>query len=113
MFVKTMIIAKGEEVIRTLTFQKGLNLIIDQTPEDDIKTTYFILAGISSVATKAAAGFVTSNVWIGFAAGTAGLLLGAVLGKLTRAKIKPAVLKKTVYGVMAVSGVLNVVLALV
>ena len=34
-----MIIAKGEEVIRTLTFQKGLNLIIDQTPEDDIKTT--------------------------------------------------------------------------
>lgn len=39
MFVKTMIIAKGEEVIRTLTFQKGLNLIIDQTPEDDIKTT--------------------------------------------------------------------------
>ena len=39
MFIKTMTITKGKEVIRTLTFQKGLNLIIDQTPEDDIKTT--------------------------------------------------------------------------
>ena len=76
-------------------------------------SAYFILSGVVSVASKAAAGFVTVNVWIGFAVGTAGMLLGAVLGKFTRAKIKPNALKRVVYAVMAVSGIVNVVLSLV
>lgn len=35
MFLKQLIIQNGDSVIRTINFKKGLNLIIDETPEDN------------------------------------------------------------------------------
>jgi uncharacterized membrane protein YfcA len=76
-------------------------------------SAYFVLSGAVSVATKASAGFVTENVLVGFAAGFVGLLIGTVLGKLSRDKINSAVLKKLVYGFMAISGLVNVATSLI
>lgn len=39
MFLKSLIIKKGNENIRNIKFHKGLNLIIDETSSDDIKAT--------------------------------------------------------------------------
>ena len=39
MFLKSLIIKKENENIRNIKFHKGLNLIIDETPRDDTKTT--------------------------------------------------------------------------
>ena len=45
--------------------------------------------------------------------GLVGLAAGALIGKKTRAKVKPAMIKKAVYAVMAVSGIVNIVTAVV
>ena len=76
-------------------------------------SAYFVLSGVVSVAFKAAAGFITANVLWGMAVGLFALFIGAFLGKKTRAKAKPQVIKKAVYGVMAVSGLINVVTSLI
>ena len=76
-------------------------------------SAYFVLSGIINIVTKASAGFVTSNVLFALALGLLGLLVGTVVGKLTRDKIKPNILKKVVYGFMAISGVINIVSSLV
>lgn len=39
MFLKSLIIKKENENIRSIKFHKGLNLIIDETPSDDTKVT--------------------------------------------------------------------------
>ena len=39
MFLKSLLIEKEKEVIRNIKFHKGLNLIIDETPKDDVKAT--------------------------------------------------------------------------
>ncbi len=39
MFLKSLLIEKGREVIRNIEFHKGLNLIIDETPSNDSKAT--------------------------------------------------------------------------
>jgi len=39
MFIKRLIISKAAEVIRDIEFKAGLNLIVDDTPVDDIKAT--------------------------------------------------------------------------
>ena len=75
-------------------------------------SAYFVLTNIFSVATKAAAGFVTPNVWAALAVGAVGMIIGSVGGKLTRDKMRPDVLKRAVYAVMAVSGAVNVVTSL-
>jgi len=75
-------------------------------------SAYFVINGIISITMKALNGFVTGNVFIGMAFGIVGMLLGSVLGKRTRSAINPQLLKKAVYGVMAVSGLINVFTAL-
>lgn len=39
MFLKSLLIEKGTETIREIQFHKGLNLIIDETPNNDAKAT--------------------------------------------------------------------------
>ena len=76
-------------------------------------SAYFVLSGVISVSTKAAAGFFTANVWLGILLGTVGMLAGSFVGKLTRSKVSSGVIRRAVYGVMAVSGAVNVVTALI
>lgn len=76
-------------------------------------SAYFVFSGIISVTSKVAAGFFTQNVMYGFLFGLIGMLTGVVAGKLTRDKIRSHLLKKLVYGFMAISGVINVVSSLV
>ncbi len=86
----------------------------EKEPEDYLATisAYFVFSGGISVGTKAAAGFMTVNVWLGLAVGLVGMLVGTLVGKLTRDKTNPKAIKKAVYGVMAVSGAVNIVTAL-
>ena len=72
-------------------------------------SAYFVLSGIVSIGMKLFSGFATPNVWIGFAVGLVGMLLGALIGNFARSKIKPQAVKRAVYGVMAISGVINVI----
>ena len=39
MFLKSLLIEKGNEIIRNIKFHTGLNLIIDETPSNDTKAT--------------------------------------------------------------------------
>lgn len=75
-------------------------------------SAYFVFSGVLSIGMKAAAGFVTENVLIGLVVGLMGMLIGAALGNMTRHRIKPDAMKKAVYGVMAISGVWNVISSL-
>ena len=76
-------------------------------------SAYFVISGMSSIFIKAGAGFITANVWAGFAIGLIGMALGAVIGKKTREQIKPQILKKTVYAIMAISGIINIVFSII
>lgn len=76
-------------------------------------SAYFLFSGIVSITLKALSGFVTGNVLAGTAIGVIGMVLGSLLGKRTRAAINPTLLKKAVYGFMAVSGLINVITSLV
>lgn len=73
-------------------------------------SSYFVLSSVVSISTKAAAGFITLNVWAAFGIGFIGMLVGTFAGKLIRHKMKPDIIKKSVYAVMAASGLLNVVM---
>ena len=74
---------------------------------------YFVLSGLINVVTKAAKGFITANVWTAFAIGFVAMALGALVGKLARDKCNSAMIKKAVYGFMAISGVVNIVTSLI
>lgn len=76
-------------------------------------STYFVLSGIINVITKAAKGFITVNVWLAFALGFVAMALGALIGKFARDKCNSDMIKKAVYGFMAISGILNIVTCLV
>ena len=39
MFLKSLTISSGDKIIREITFRKGINLIVDETPETDSKAT--------------------------------------------------------------------------
>ena len=71
-------------------------------------SSYFVLSGVTSISMKAASGFVTPTVLIGFAIGLFGMLAGSFLGKRIRNGVNPKALRKAVYGVMAVSGLINI-----
>jgi len=76
-------------------------------------SAYFVFSGVIAISMKALSGFITVNVWLGIVLGALGMIAGAFLGKLTRKITNPKVIKKIVYGVMAVSGLVNVVTSLV
>ena len=76
-------------------------------------STYFVLSGVINVVTKAAKGFITTKVWIAFAIGFVAMALGAIVGKLVRDKCNSAMIKKAVYGFMAISGIMNIVTSLI
>ena len=69
---------------------------------------YFVCTGVGSVSAKAAAGFVTSEVWICFFLGVAALSVGALLGKRLRSHIRPHLLRRVIYGFMGASGIVNI-----
>ena len=76
-------------------------------------STYFVLSGLISVSMKALSGFITLNVLIGFAIGILGMIVGSFFGKRTRNKANPQMIKKAVYGVMAISGLFNIAASLI
>ena len=85
--------------------------------EDDPKSyvttisAYFVLSGIVSIASKAAMGFVTSYVLWGLVIGIIGMVIGSFAGKRVRDKVKPKMMRKIVYGFMAISGIINIITA--
>ena len=74
---------------------------------------YFVLSGIVSVATKAISGFYTASVWFSLLVGVVGMALGSLIGKRARDKANPGLIKKAVYAVMAVSGLVNIVTSII
>ena len=74
---------------------------------------YFALSNIYTTAVKASAGYVTKEVLIFYVVAALSALLGVWLGKKVFNKCKPNILKKAVYGFMAISGVINVVSTLI
>jgi uncharacterized membrane protein YfcA len=76
-------------------------------------SAYFVFSGIITVALKAISGFITTNVLIGFAIGLVGMLIGSLIGKATRNKANSKMIKKAVYGVMAISGIINIITSLI
>ena len=76
-------------------------------------SAYFVFSGIISVAAKASAGFVTQNVLLGFAVGLLGMLVGSFIGKRMRNKTDAKTIKKSVYAIMALSGIINIITALI
>jgi len=73
---------------------------------------YFALSNIYTTAIKAAAGYVTSEVLVFYVIALISAFVGVFFGKKVFNRCKPAVLKKAVYGFMAVSGVINIVTTL-
>ena len=69
---------------------------------------YFALSNIFSTAIKARAGYVTREVLIFYVIAVLAALMGVLLGKRVFNRCKPAVLKKAIYGFMAISGVINI-----
>ena len=76
-------------------------------------SSYFVFSGIIQILIKANAGFITASVLWAFAVGIVCMLVGSFIGKLTRDKTDPKKIKKVVYGVMAVSGIINIVTSLI
>lgn len=74
---------------------------------------YFLLSNIYGTTVKAINGFITKEVLILAAFGTVGMIAGIFIGKLIFKKLRPDILRKVVYGFMAVAGVVNIVSALV
>ena len=76
-------------------------------------SAYFVLSGIISVAMKTMSSFMTTNVLIGLGVGILAMIIGSILGKTTRKKLNPQIIRKVVYLVMAISGIINVVTSLI
>lgn len=75
--------------------------------------TFFMLAGMLNTVYKSAAGMVTPNVLIFFAVGLVSVISGTFLGKRIFNKLNAKLLKKCIYGMMAISGVINIVTSLI
>ena len=69
---------------------------------------YFLISNVIGTAAKAANGFVTREVLILCACGLVGVVAGIFIGKKIFNKLNANVLRKIVYGFMAVSGVINI-----
>lgn len=75
-------------------------------------SAYFVLSGVISISTKALAGFITVSVWIALAISALTMLLGSFVGKKTKDHINPDIVKKIVYGFMALSGLIHIITSL-
>lgn len=71
-------------------------------------SAYFVFSGIIAITMKAMSGFVTKTVLIGLILGAVAMFIGSFFGKKTRGKCNPTIIKKAVYGVMAASGLMNI-----
>jgi uncharacterized membrane protein YfcA len=82
----------------------------EETTDDYLATisAYFVFSGMISIAMKAFNGFITANVLWGIAVGLLAMLFGAFTAKHTRDKLNPQTIQKSVYAVMAVSGLINI-----
>lgn len=76
-------------------------------------SAYFVISNIYSIAVKAFSGFVTVNVLTGLITGVIGMAIGTVIGKTIFKRMNAQMLKKAVYGFMAVSGIANIITSLV
>lgn len=76
-------------------------------------SAYFVISNIYSIAVKALSGFVTVNVLTGLITGVIGMAIGTVIGKTIFKRLNAQMLKKAVYGFMAVSGVANIITSLI
>ena len=70
---------------------------------------YFLISNLIGTGVKAVNGFVTLDVLILCAFGLCGIALGIFIGKKIFNKLNAAMLRKVVYGFMAISGVVNIV----
>ena len=71
-----------------------------------ITQAYFLIGNLMMTFFRAANGFVTAPVGMGFACGIVGVLIGVWLGAKVFAKMTLKSLRKVVYAYMAVSGVI-------
>ena len=76
-------------------------------------SAYFVFSGIITVSIKAAAGFITVPVWIALAVSVPAMLAGSYIGKRTKDHINPNIVKKIIYGFMAMSGLTNIITSLI
>ena len=72
-------------------------------------SAYFVISNLFSIIVKVSAGFVTQNVIFSSMFAVVGLIFGIVFGHITRKKMNAKILKKAIYAVMMLSGVINVI----
>lgn len=72
-------------------------------------SAFFVLSNLNSIIAKSISGFFTVNVAVCVLVGAIGMLIGSLLGKKVFRKLNAQVLRKVVYGFMAISGVINIV----
>lgn len=75
-------------------------------------SAYFVLSGAFSIGIKIASGFGTLNTLLCLAICFVAMAFGTFIGRLTRNKAKSLAIRRAVYAVMALSGVVNIVTAL-
>lgn len=73
---------------------------------------YFLMSNLVGTTTKALNGFVTMRVLMFALLGIVGLFIGNIIGKRIFNRLNIKILRKIVYGFMAISGVINIVTAL-
>ncbi len=76
-------------------------------------SAYFVISNIYSIAIKAFSGFATTNVLLGLITGIIGMAIGTLIGKTIFKRMNAQLLKKAVYGFMAVSGIANIITSLI
>lgn len=74
---------------------------------------YFLITNIFNTIIKASAGFVTANVLVFWCIGAVGMLAGIYFGNKVFCKLDAGLIKKLVYLMMAVSGIVNIVTSLI
>ena len=73
--------------------------------------TYVLLILIAAVVFGAS--FIQSVTGFAFGIGFIAMALGALIGTFARGKCNSAMIKKTVYGFMAISGIMNIITCLI
>ncbi len=87
--------------------------------EKDIKRyiatiqAYFLITNITNLTIKASAGFVTGDVLLLWCFGALGMIAGLIIGNKIFCKLDACLIKKMVYGMMAISGVINIITSLI